>query len=112
MYLATTRGSLLRGSADSGHGDVVDSNVTPVTGCEDDPIGLVERSRRTYDPASSEWRTLRYMVARVPTRWAVQDGDRVRDDRTGEVYIMTDYTRVPRGLSGQESLTLELSLTD
>lgn len=113
MYLATTRGSVMRATTSDvgGHGDTLDSNLVPVAGLSDAPISLVERSKGVQDPDTHTWRTIRYLECQVPPAWVLQQGDRIRDDRTGTVYAIASATRVPRSLAGQSSHRLELSLT-
>jgi hypothetical protein len=107
-YLATTRGALLRGTTKDALGDESDAS-TVVANFDDFPVGLVERSKAVYDPASGERRTVRVVIARVPSNLPVLDGDRLRDNRTGIIYPIGESTSVPRGLSGQSSLTLDLT---
>jgi hypothetical protein len=94
-----------------GHGDTIDDNAVPVAGMTDAPISLIERSKRVQDPDTSMWREMRYLECIVPPAWTLQNGDRIRDDRTGVVYPITSSTRVPRSLAGQSGLRLELALT-
>jgi hypothetical protein len=108
-YLATTRAALLRGSSVDGLGDEVDDNGTELVGFADFPAAITEKSRAVYDPATGERRTVRVVTGRVPADLPVQDGDRIRDNRTGIIYPIGEYTLVPRNLAGQSSLTLDLT---
>lgn len=111
MFLANTRGAVLRGSSVNDLGDEVDTNVTPVEGYDDLPLGLVERSRRAFDPSSGTWRTVRYFAGRLPGNVVLEDGDRIRDNRTGTLYVVDESVVAPRSISGQSSVTLELRTT-
>lgn len=111
MGLATTRAALLRGSHTDALGDEVDDNA-PVAGWADFPVSIIEKTRNVQDPETSTWRAVAYLVARVPFRLPVLDGDRLRDNRTGTVYAIDDGTVVPRGLGGTSSRSLELRQTD
>lgn len=107
-YLATTRCALLRGVT-LDHGDEVDANAgSPVAGWADWPAGLIEKTRQTFDPATGTRRTVRWLACRAPANMVVQDGDRVRDNRTGTIYAVNESVAVARTLSGQSSLTLDL----
>jgi hypothetical protein len=109
---ATTRGALLRDSASGTDdlGDDVDVHE-PLDGWDDFPLSVIERGDRVFDQASGEARTVRYIVGRAPADLPVQDGDRIRDNRTGFEYIVDETQRQPRGLSGRGSLTLSLRRT-
>lgn len=111
-YLATTRGSILRGSTED-HGDIIDDNSDDalLEGFTDMPVGLIEKRRTVLDPVSGERRTVRWYAARVPTRYQPEEGDRLRDNRTGIVYSISEHVRVPRSLAGQASLTLDCTRT-
>ena len=107
-YLATTRGALLRGSTVD-HGDVIDDNGgAPVVGFADFPVGLIETSKAVYDPATGTRRTVRVYKARVPSNMTLEEGDRLRDNRTGSIYAIDEFVHVPRSIAGQASLTLDL----
>lgn len=113
-YVATTRGSVMRATTtDAGsHGDTLDDNAAAaVVGMTDAPISLIEASKNVQDPDTHTWRTVRYLECLVPPRWVLQLGDRIRDDRTGTIYVITSATRVPRTLAGQAGHKLELALT-
>ncbi len=83
--IATTRISILRGSTTDGYGDEVDTD-TPIASSI--PAALTEQSRRVTTRDDPTPRIVRYAVARVPARTEVTDQDRVRDERTGAVYIV------------------------
>lgn len=110
-YLATTRGALMRGSTTNATGDEVDDTGAPVAGWDDFPVGLVEKSKAVYDPASGTRRTVRVVAARVPVALPVAEGDRLRDNRTGIIYAIVEQVVVPRSLAGQSSRTLDLKRT-
>lgn len=108
--LATTRAALLRGTTTDALGDEVDE-PTVVRGFGSVPVSLIERSRNVQDPSTGTWRTVAYLVARVPANLPVQDGDRLRDLRTGVIYTFDDSTAIPRGIGGLSSRTLEVRQT-
>lgn len=110
-YLATTRGALLRGTTTNATGDEVDGPGVVVGGWGDFPVGLVEKSKAVYDPATGTRRTVRVLAGRVPPKLPVLEGDRLRDNRTGVIYIIREHVAVPRSLAGLASLTLDLKRT-
>lgn len=108
--LATTRGALLRGTTEDELGDEVDG-VDAVAGWDDFPLSLIERTTREQDPATNLWRTVRYFAGRVPFNVPVDDGDRIRDNRDGAVYVVDSIVGKPRSLAGRSSTTLKLRRT-
>lgn len=109
--LATTRGEVLRGTADDVFGEPADTD-TVAPGLDDIALSIIERDRREYDPATGTTRVVRELVGRVrPATADIRDGDRIRDKRTGIIYIIDEKTRTPRSISGRASLTLALRAT-
>jgi hypothetical protein len=115
---------VLRGSSTNGLGDEVESNADAsiVAGLSDIPASIIERSKGVYDPASNTRRTVRVITGRLavsvghpttgaPTPVALLEGDRIKDKVTGRIYALSEKTAVPRALSGQSSLTLDLKDT-
>jgi hypothetical protein len=83
--VATTRISILRGTTTDAYGDEQDTS-TPVA--SNVPASLVEQSRRVSGRENPTPRIVRYAVARVPASTDISENDRVRDERTGAVYIV------------------------
>lgn len=123
-FLATTRIAIIRGTTQNTLGDWVETNDDSaiVAALADIPASLVERSKSVYDPASGTRRTIRVITCRVPlsvghpatgvvTPVALLEGDRVKDKSTGRIYAFDESMTVPRALSGQSSLTLDLRAT-
>lgn len=123
-FLATTRVAVLRGTTESPLGDEVETNdaTAVVAALADIPASLIEKSKSVYDPASGARRTVRVITCRVPvsvghpatgepTVVELEEGDRIRDNSTGRIYAFAEYVAVPRALSGQSSLTLDLKAT-
>ncbi len=38
----------------------------------------------------------------------LEEGDRIKDTRTGRIYALDNFTTVPRTIAGMSSLTLDL----
>ena len=108
--LATTRAAILRGTTDDVFGEDVDA-TTPAAGLDDFPASITETRRTVFDPAEQSFRTVRELTARIPATVALQDGDRLRDNRTGIIYIIDEDERTPRSISGRASVTLSLRRT-
>lgn len=112
MFLATTRVAVLRGTVKDALDDEVDANGgSPVAGYESLPCSLIERTRRTFDQSTGTWRSVRYLEGMVRGNVALRPGDRIRDARDGKVYAIDEFTRTPRGLSGQSTVTFEARAT-
>ena len=108
--LATTRGAILRGTTEDEFGEPID-NTEPAPGLDDLPVSIVERSVDVFDPADGTFRSVRKLTGRIPGGIVVEDGDRLRDNRTGEIYIIDEDERQPRSISGRSSVTLILRRT-
>lgn len=118
--IATTRGALLRGTGTDGLGDEIDALAVVATPLADlakgrklgdFPVSIIERTRREFDEASNAWRTVRYYAGRVPTYVPVVAGDRIRDNVTGRIFIVSEAEAARRGLSGRGSVTLTMKRT-
>ena len=81
--VATTRLTVYRGTSTDDFGDATDTDTTIARGI---PASLTEQSRRVTTRDDPTPRIIRYAVARVPARTDVTDQDRVRDERTGQIY--------------------------
>jgi hypothetical protein len=85
LAVATTRLTVLRGTTTDAYGDEQDTDTPVHTGI---PAALTEQSRRVTTRDDPTPRIVRYAVARVTAGTDIQDQDRVRDERTGAVYIV------------------------
>lgn len=85
IALATTTIAVLRGTATDAYGDEQDTDTPVATGI---PASLTEQSRRVTTRDDPTPRIVRYAVARVAAGIDITDQDRVRDERTGAVYIV------------------------
>ena len=85
IAIATTALTVLRGTTTDAYGDAQDTSTVLRTGI---PASLTEQSRRVTTRDNPTPRIVRYAVARVAAGTDVTDQDRVRDERTGAVYIV------------------------
>lgn len=83
--LATTSLTVLRGTTTDEYGDEQDTDTPVHTGI---PASLTEQTRRVTTRDDPTPRIIRTAIARVPAGTDVTDQDRVRDERTGAVYIV------------------------
>lgn len=85
LALATTTISVMRGTTTDGYGDEADTDTVIATGIL---ASIVEQTRRVSTRDDPTPRTVRYPVGRVTAGTDITDNDRIRDDRTGAVYIV------------------------
>lgn len=85
IAIATTTLAVLRGTTTDVWGDEADASTVVQTGI---PASLTEQSRRVTTRDNPTPRIVRYAVARVTAGTDITDQDRVRDERTGAVYIV------------------------
>lgn len=109
-YRATTRVSVYRGTTTNDYGDEVDTDTTPVY--VNVPASLIAQTRTQRNPSSGEVRVTHVVKCRIPRNRAVQKGDRVKDERTGQVYLLEDVTEPPADPGFSRDLSLTLSYTD
>lgn len=83
--VANTKVDILRGTTTDAWGDEQDTDTVVHSNV---PASLTEQSRRVTTRDDPTPRIVRYAVARVPAGTDVTDQDRVRDQRTGAVYIV------------------------
>lgn len=104
-FLATTTISVLRGTAEDRYGDEVDTDTVVASRI---PASILEKPVTGARPASGRKDTPRTYFLRVWRTFTFQQGDRVRDERTGYVYAVTTLAPVtnPVGL-GSTRLDLQ-----
>jgi hypothetical protein len=85
LAVATTTLTVLRGTTTDGYGDEQDTDTPVATGVR---ASLTEQTRRVTTRDDPTPRIVRYAVGRVTAGTDVTDQDRVRDERTGAVYIV------------------------
>ncbi len=85
VAIATTTLAVLRGTTTDAYGDEQDTDTPVAVGI---PASLTEQTRRVTTRDDPTPRIVRYAVARVSAGTDVTDQDRVRDERTGAVYIV------------------------
>lgn len=85
LALATTTISVLRGTTTDAYGDEQDTATVVHSGI---PAALTEQTRRVTTRDDPTPRIVRYAVGRVTAGTDITDQDRIRDDKTGAVYIV------------------------
>ena len=97
MELANTRITIMRGTVASPYGDLTDVG-TPIYSHV--PAGLVESSKQVFDPATQQPRTIRTSTAVVSGYTDVLDSDTIRDETSGNYFMIEDITLQPTGPTG------------
>ena len=77
--------SVLSSTTTDSHGDVVDTATASATGV---PALLLTGTKRVWLPDSGTVRQVSYWTAFVPPTTAVEIGDRVKDERSEQVYVV------------------------
>ena len=90
MGLSTGRYTVLRGSSINEYGDEIDGDAVTSQNIQG---SVIEKSRANFDPASSRVSTIRYLVGRFNSNSDIQDGDRIRDEKTLEVFVVNSVSR-------------------
>lgn len=91
MYaMATTTCSILRGSTTDGYGDEADANTPVYTNV---PISIMETNSTVATPEDPTPRVIRQVTARIGSDVDVTDGDRVKDELTGTIYMIDNVIR-------------------
>lgn len=106
-WLANTTVTILRGSQVDEYGDEVDDDTAVATGVR---ASLLERTVTDLDRETGGTRQLRRVTGRVGTQVDIREGDRIKDERTDEIYAVNTLTR-PTGFTHVSSIRLDLDRT-
>lgn len=106
--IANTKVTVLTSTTVTEWGDTADA-TTPSTNPAQRgiPASLIEQTRTVTTPESTTPRVIRSTIARLPAGVPVGGEDRIRDDRTGQIYAITAVTR-PGGVGHTQDLRLDL----
>lgn len=86
---ANTLVTILRGTETNAFADEIDSDVAAYT---DVPAAILEAGRRVYLPAEGARRVVRGYTCRVGSGVDLRKDDRIRDQSTGQVYLVTELS--------------------
>jgi hypothetical protein len=89
--VATCRVTVLRGETTTALGDPADAS-TPVQ--DRVPFSILEQRRQTTRRADDRAQTVLYFTGRCSPRIDVRQGDRLQDESTGTIYLVTAVSRV------------------
>ena len=79
--------TILRGTEVNEFDDEVDSDVAVRSRI---PASILEQTRRVYLPAEAAYRIVRSYAGGVGAEVDIKKDDRLRDEQTGVVYLVTD----------------------
>lgn len=97
MELANTRLTIMRGTAANPYGDESDVGVPVYSGI---PAAVNESSKVVFDPATQQPRTIRTSSAVVAGWVDVLSSDTIKDESTGNYYMIQDIQLQPTGPTG------------
>lgn len=89
--IPTTTVSILRGTTTDAYGDPVDGTTVAASGVL---ASLLEQRVGVTTGADDRVQQLRAITGRLPAGTDVEEGDRIRDERTGEIYVIDNVSRV------------------
>ncbi|MFE4671113.1 hypothetical protein [Streptomyces sp. NPDC056723] len=90
MNLATTRVSILGGSSEDEFGDEIDGTTVLAAAI---PASLIESTRTAMEPVTGTPRIIRTHICRLPPGTTVDETKRIKDEVTGEIYIVVAVTK-------------------
>ena len=104
IAVPTTTVTILGGQTESDYGDPMDSDTVIAT---DIPAAIVEGRQIIATESDLQARVVRYYTGRVPNGTAIDDSQKIRDERTGEVYSIDNVT-APRNAIIPQDVRLDL----
>lgn len=96
--------TILGGSATSDYGDVLDSDEPAGSGI---PASIIEARQIVSTEGDPQARAVRYYTGRLPNGTVVTDSQRIRDERTGETFVI-DFVSTPRNTVIPQDVRLDL----
>lgn len=86
---ATGTATVLRGTTTDDYGDPVDGTTPVLSGI---PWSVLEQRRTVTTPDDPDPRWVVMYTGRMPAGTALVRGDRIRDDASGQVYILDSFS--------------------
>jgi len=101
---ANTKVTILRGAGTDSFGDPTDLPKPIRTGVT---ASIIEKSKTVTNPVDGSIRQVRYFIGRVPSGTDIRTGDRIRDERTGAVYV---FDAASEGMNAIRGTDIRLDL--
>jgi len=89
LAVPTTTITILGGATSSDYGDVLDSDTPAGAGI---PASIMEGRQVVATESDQQARIIRYYTGRLPHGTVITDAQRIRDERTNEVYSIDNVT--------------------
>lgn len=90
MIVATTTVSVLGGDSEDTFGDETDGTTVLASAI---PVSLIESTRTAMEPVTGTPRIVRTHICRLPPGTDIDEDKRIKDDVTGEIYIVVAVTK-------------------
>jgi hypothetical protein len=103
--IQNTTATILRGTTTNQFGDEIDDNQPLVQHL---PVFLAETGKTVQDPSTPTPRTIRQITCTVPQYVGITNEDRIKDEATGDTYIIIGVTTPPTIIGAPVDLVLDL----
>jgi hypothetical protein len=104
IAIPTTTVTILGGNTESDYGDVLDSDEPAGSGI---PASIIEGRQVVATESDAQARIIRYYTGRLPAGTVVSDTNRLKDERTDEIYVIDNVT-VPHNPIIPQDVRLDL----
>jgi hypothetical protein len=104
IAIPTTTVTILGGSTQSDFDDVLDSDTPAGANI---PASIVEGRQIVATESDAQARVVRYYTGRLPHNTVIDSSNRIRDERTGETYVIDNVT-TPRNPIIPQDVRLDL----
>jgi hypothetical protein len=92
MYaIPTTTVSVLRGTTTDDLGDVIDNLTVAASGIV---FSLIEQRKTVFVPSANRLQQVMIAIGRGPADMDVTAADRIKDERSGLIYVIDNVSRV------------------
>ena len=91
----TTTVTVLRGTSTDDYGDPTDTLTEVMTEL---PASILERTQRVSKFGERAPQIITYYTCRLPGNTVLQADDRIKDETTGIIYVMDNYSQVANPL--------------
>lgn len=98
--------SLFRGTTTNAYGDIIDSGAGPLM--RQIPAALYETAASVLDPATQTPMTVRSTECLLPSWTGALNSDQIRDEATGDLYMVEEIIAPPTFIGAPVDLRLTL----
>lgn len=92
---ANTRVTILRGTSTDAFGDPVDTLTEVRTGVT---ASIMEQRKTVTNPVDGMPRQVRFTTGRLPAGTDLRNGDRIKDEKTGVIYMFDASSQVENAI--------------